>query len=97
MSAMEEFENQFGILSAEITSKINQVPNLSGGDCIPSTIRRTSSQANVRLPTLDSILTFTKLRPKLGFNKLLIINRLHNIQTQVNYHIDFFVCCEGKK
>lgn len=32
MTAMEEFENQFGLLSAEITYKINQVPNLSGAE-----------------------------------------------------------------
>lgn len=32
MSAISEFENQFGILSAEITSNINRIPNLTGGE-----------------------------------------------------------------
>ena len=29
-SAMEEFEHQFAAISAEITSKINKIPQLSG-------------------------------------------------------------------
>ena len=30
-SAMEEFEHQFAAISAEITSKINKIPQLLGG------------------------------------------------------------------